>query len=306
MLHHTPIACLVLAAGAGLAPAGPYSPPAGVAGSQAIPMDSPLLIAWADGYTDYQAGSDCDPLFQTPQRTLGPAAGDVYDIASLGRGGRITLSFDPPISDGPGADFAVFENAVTDGFLELAYVEVSSDGDGFVRFPCDSLTPAPVAAFGSLDPSDVQGLAGTFAVGYGTPFDLAALPPAPGFDRSRIRWVRIVDVVGDGTSLDSSGDPIYDPYPTVQSAGFDLEAVGVIHQAVALSVSPQPGGPAIRFPTANHRFYQLEFSPDLTQAADWAAIGPELAGDGMVHSVLHTNPPPAGAYRVWIRFEDTP
>ena len=48
--------------------------------------------------------------------------------------------------------------------------------------------------------------------------------------------VRIVDVVGDGFSLDSSGGVIYDPYPTSGSAGFDLDAVGVSNGA------PYPAG----------------------------------------------------------------
>ena len=42
--------------------------------------------------------------------------------------------------------------------------------------------------------------------------------------------VRLVDIVGDGTYQDSSGDVIYDPFPTAESAGFDLDAIGVIHQ----------------------------------------------------------------------------
>lgn len=34
---------------------------------------------------------------------------------------------------------------------------------------------------------------------------------------------------GDGTYFDTSGDVIYDPYPTPGSAGFDLDAAGVIN-----------------------------------------------------------------------------
>jgi hypothetical protein len=39
-----------------------------------------------------------------------------------------------------------------------------------------------------------------------------------------------VDIVGDGTALDSFGSPIFDPYPTVGSAGFDLDGVAVMNQ----------------------------------------------------------------------------
>ena len=46
-----------------------------------------------------------------------------------------------------------------------------------------------------------------------------------------INFVRIVDIPGNGTFLDSENRPIYDPWqtPIPGSGGFDLEAVGVIH-----------------------------------------------------------------------------
>ncbi len=43
--------------------------------------------------------------------------------------------------------------------------------------------------------------------------------------------VRLIDIVGDGSQTDTSGDLIYDPFPTIGSAGLDIDAVGVIHQA---------------------------------------------------------------------------
>jgi hypothetical protein len=59
--------------------------------------------------------------------------------------GRITLSFGQPITNGPGPDFAVFENGFISAggagvygqiFAELGYVEVSTNGSCFARFPC--------------------------------------------------------------------------------------------------------------------------------------------------------------------------
>jgi hypothetical protein len=44
-----------------------------------------------------------------------------------------------------------------------------------------------------------------------------------------------VDICGDGTFLDSSGNVISNPYPTTGSPGFDLYRVGVI------SAVPIPG-----------------------------------------------------------------
>jgi len=52
-------------------------------------------------------------------------------------------------------------------------------------------------------------------------------------DTDNVGWVRIVDIVGDGSYFDTSGDIIYDPYPTTGSAGFDLDAIGVLNMRTA-------------------------------------------------------------------------
>ncbi|MBW1722829.1 MAG: PEP-CTERM sorting domain-containing protein [Deltaproteobacteria bacterium] len=218
--------------------AGPYAPAAGQPGSTAIHMDSSDFVGWATGWIDYLPGEEVDSKWQTPEKALGKAVGTSYDIVTLGRGGRITMTFDTPIADGEGWDFAVFENSFNDTFLELGYVEVSSNGVDFFRFPNDSLTPDPVGGFGALDPTNITGLAGKYRQGYGTPFDLGVLDGVdPLLDVHNVGWVRIIDIIGDGTYLDTSGDIIYDPYPTVGSAGFDLDAVGVINAAPV----PLPG-----------------------------------------------------------------
>jgi hypothetical protein len=216
--------------------AGPYPPGAEVQGSSAIHMDDPAFVGWATGYTDYIAGTQVDTTWQTPEKALGEAVGDPYDIVCLGRGGQITPTFNPPIEDGEGWDFAIFENSFSDTFLELAYVEVSSDGINFARFDNDSLTAEPVGAYGSIDPTDIDGLAGKYRLSYGTPFDLADLADKDEItsgivNLSNISYVRIIDIIGDGTYVDTSGDIIYDPYPTINSAGFDLEAIGVSNGA---------------------------------------------------------------------------
>ena len=209
-------------------------PAAGEPGSTAIHMDDPSFVGWASGYENYLVGTDCISKWQTPELALGKALGTSDDIVSLGRGGQITLTFDKPIIDGQGFDFAVFENGlISDGlsgvagdiFAELAFVEVSSDGVNFIRFNNDSLTETSVGPYGTLDCTDVDGLAGKYIRGYGTPFDLADV------NLQVITHVRLVDIVGDGSCIDTSGDVIYDPYPTWESAGFDLDAVGVINCA---------------------------------------------------------------------------
>jgi len=234
-----------------VADAASYSPAAGQEGSTAIDMEDPVFVGWAIGYENYEIGSELDEVWQTPEYALGRAVGTSFDIVSLGRGGRITMTFDPPIENGEGWDFAVFENSFNDYNLELAYVEVSSNGIDFVRFDSFSLTPDPVSGFGNIDTTLINGLAGKYRQGYGTPFDLSDISEKAEVqsnivDLSRITHVRIVDIVGDGSCYDSEGNIIYDPYPTVNSAGFDLDAIGVSNGAaypegsIIEGATPQP------------------------------------------------------------------
>ena len=242
-----------LAFPSGLASAGPYAPAADQPGSTAIAFDSTAITGWASGYQDLVRGpmdirnpSGGNATFGTGANALGPAdaQNDSLPVVSLGDGGRITLTFDRPIANGPGADFAVFENGVAD-FLELAFVEVSSDGTLFFRFPSVSLTQTAtqVGSFGLVDPTDVNNLAGKYLRGFGTPFDLAELAGTAGLDISAITHIRIQDVVGSidplyGTrdsvrdALAPQGHLINDPWPTnFATGGFDLDAVGVLNFA---------------------------------------------------------------------------
>jgi hypothetical protein len=206
--------------------AGPYAPAAGQPGSTAIHRSDSRILAWANRVTAYQVGTDCLPLWQDPSKALGPATEDAAHITCLGGGGTITLAFPVYIKDGPGADFAVFENSFLDGYMEHAWVEVSRDGVNFVRFPNHSLTPSAVGAFALMDPTDVQGLGCKYRQPYGEPYDLAEV----GLDS--VSHVRLVDVIGDGSARDSGNRIIYDPFPNEQSAGFDLDAIGVLHSQV--------------------------------------------------------------------------
>ncbi|WP_146407579.1 DUF4465 domain-containing protein [Allorhodopirellula heiligendammensis] len=209
--------------------AGPYAPAAGELGSTAIKNTDPAFVGWASAVADYSPGSDVDDVWTDATNALGPAEGNYDSIVSLGRGGAITLTFDAPIRDGLGADFAVFENSINDTFLELGFVEVSSDGVNYFRFAADSKTPSAVASFGAVDPTNIHNLAGKYRGGFGTPFDLAELRDQAGLDVTAVKYVRLVDIVGDGLTRDATGDSIYDPTPTFQSAGLDVDGVGVIH-----------------------------------------------------------------------------
>jgi hypothetical protein len=242
----------------------PFHDAAGSADTTALYKTDPSIVAWATGYTDLEYGGDVAETWQTPVKALGAAQGTSMDIVCLGRGGQITLTFANPITNGEGFDFAIFENGVSSTFLELAWVEVSSDGEHFVRFPCFSYTDAPVWGYGEVNPWDIHGFAGKYQAGYGTPFDLSQLKLAyeaardgvddvftdeyqaslldnfVHLDLNAISHVRLIDIVGDGSAHDVDGNVvdaegmqggvIYDPYKTFGSAGFDLDAVAVIHQ----------------------------------------------------------------------------
>lgn len=222
-----------------------YAPQAGIAGSTAIIKTSNQFVGWATG-CEVSRGwmSIADPsqgkvtAGDDAKATGAPDNG----IVSLGDSGIAVLTFASPIYNGPGPDFAVFENGFVnpanpeEAFLELAFVEVSSDGVNFFRFPAVSLVPEtpqiPVAGV-YTNARLLNNLAGKYAGSYGTPFDLQELAGIAGLDIDHITHVRIVDVIGstgDHASYDTDNHKINDPYPTpLPGGGFDLDAVGAIY-----------------------------------------------------------------------------
>lgn len=217
-----------------------YHPALGEPGCIAIHKDSSVFTAWASGVAVVrgmqQMGVDSLGLAWSGinEYALG-RAGD-NPMISLGDGGTATLQFDGAVRNGAGYDFAVFENSFDGDFLELAFVEVSSDGERFVRFPAYSETDTVngTSAFGYTNPEQIHNLAGKYPLFYGTPFDLAELQDSAGIDVENIRFIRIVDVVGSMDprfcSRDVLGRKVADPWPTpFPSGGFDLDAVGAIH-----------------------------------------------------------------------------
>jgi len=231
---------------------------------------------------------------------------------SLGNGGSITLMFEDAIVNGPGPDFAVFENGFVDQFrtsevemvfAELAFVEVATTTNAWVRFPVvypltnviynlDNLTNQ---YFASQNTALIQGLAEKYTTSYGTPFDLARLAGHPSVtngsvDLDNIQYVRITDVVGDGTTTDDDGRPIYDPYfdalngypaaaPASMLDGFDLRGVGVIHSAGLKPVAGTNDLPAVRMAVQPGRVYQLQYSQN---GVTWHEVGPLISGTGGV------------------------
>jgi len=217
------------------AAAGPYPGP---------PYHAGDVVAWATSVESLQRGPAdiADPLaapvsFGAATDVVG-AADNV--VVSLGDGGSIVVGFAEQIGNGPGDDFAVFENGIfedgTNAFYgELAFVEVSSDGTQFARFESVSLQPDPIAGLETIDPTNYDNLAGDQPALFGTGFDLSELGGHPlvtsgQLDLYAIRYIRLVDVIGDGSTRDMLMNEIYEPYSTpFDVGGFDLDAVGIMN-----------------------------------------------------------------------------
>ncbi|MBN4049634.1 T9SS type A sorting domain-containing protein [Bacteroidales bacterium AH-315-N07] len=252
---------------------GPYAPPAGQSGSTAIYKDSSVLSAWATNSTVVRGPMDIsdpgagDASTGTPEDATGKS--QEKGVVSLGDGGYATLTFDGAIYNGPGYDFAVFENSFDDDFLELAFVEVSSDGVNFFRFDAVSLTQdtAQVGTFDSINATNLYNLAGKYRGAYGTPFDLEELSETPGLNIDSVTHVKIIDVTGSindpYATYDSWGNKVNDPWPTpFAPGGFDLDAVGVINfysatginspkEKIVMKIYPNPVASNIYLETNN-------------------------------------------------------
>ncbi len=242
---------------------------------------NPAFAGFADDVADFRPSGqyNYNPNYQDPMSITGRPyndAGWVYQIITLGdmdlamladyfgpaptgtyHPGEITAEFNhSPIVNGPGPDFVTFENGFVLGwttaeiFGELAYVEVSSNGTDFIRFPTHSLTPLWPGAYGCFIASGVFGMTGKHINAYGdqwgTPFDLAWIADHPlvlngTVDLNNIRYVRQVDIPGGGPNdtkgkttglfFDSYGNPIFDSWVTWGSGGTDLDAIGVLNSS---------------------------------------------------------------------------
>ncbi|MBS1772295.1 MAG: DUF4465 domain-containing protein [Bacteroidetes bacterium] len=222
----------------------PYAPQATILGSTAVPKADASIKGWATSCVVTRGPMDID----TPSKGLVSIGVDSNGIGmadnslvSLGDSGVAVLGFNNVIYNGAGPDFVVFENGFANGanpeeaFLELAFVEVSSDGVNYTRFPASCLidsTQIPAAGV-YTNTRAINNLAGKYIGNYGTPFDLQELAGTPGLDIDNIISVRLIDAVGSTgkhAQKDKDGRRVNDPYPTAfPGGGFDLDAVGAMY-----------------------------------------------------------------------------
>ncbi|MEJ6775984.1 MAG: T9SS type A sorting domain-containing protein [Crocinitomicaceae bacterium] len=254
-----------------------FAPAPGNIGSTAIYSDSSIIIDWASevlvnrGSMNILNPSAGLASFGEDSDAIGIATGS--QVVSLGDGGEAIVTFNEAIVNGIGPDFAVFENGFTDDYIELAFVEVSSDGSNFFRFDGISETPIDVQTtnFTFTDCRYIHNLAGKYRFGYGTPFDLDELAGIQGLDINHITHVKIIDVIGSIDSFtgtqDSQGNIINDPFPTeYETSGFDLDAVAVIHSEteginelndVEVNVFPNPSQGVFTIKTDQELSYSI-------------------------------------------------
>jgi hypothetical protein len=289
---------------------GPFCGGVGTDGCNAIAANDNVFVAWATGVVltrgPQMITNPDSPLASHGNETnaIGPATlNNSMDAVSLGDGGSALLTFERPIRNGEGPDFVVFENDNTGGFLELAFVEVSSDGEHFVRFPATSLTPTDeqVGSFGSVDPTFINNLAGKFRIGYGTPFDLEELADSANINLDSIVYVRVIDVVGtidpQYATYDAFGHIVNDPWPTdFASSGFDLSGVGVIYQKpVGIENHEMPQVFAYPNPCTG-TLYIINENAERIELYSMNGQLLEVVNDGDTHVTLNMQSYPAGLY----------
>lgn len=253
---------------------GSFPPAVGMPGTTAVHKDSNIFMDWASqvhvtrGLQHYDSSS----LGYTSSGTINDGLGvaDGFTV-SLGDSGVAVVSFNGSIYNGAGADFVVFENAFTSTFLELAYVEVSSDGINYVRFPnyYTANDTSQIGPFGHVDATHVHNLAGKYEVFYGTPFDLADIPDTSVLDKNNITHIKIIDVIGslNHPQYDSEGRVINDPYPTAYpTGGFDLDAVGAInYNFIPADIEEENRSEITIYPNPTSGKINLQAEVDITQ-----------------------------------------
>ncbi|MFT4603035.1 MAG: hypothetical protein ACI857_003222 [Arenicella sp.] len=220
-----------------------FAPAANVSGTTAIHKDSSVIVNWANRVQDFQRGLEDISVggtlvsFGDSTEAIGYAQGNSTDVVSLGDAGEIILGFPFPIENGTGPDFAIFENSFSHDYLELAHVEVSTDGINYVRMPSESAiqTLTQTGTFGTTLAQWTHNLAGKYIQGFGTPFDLEDIIDSVGVNLDSINYVKLIDVVGSINSTygsyDALGTIINEPYPSAfESGGFDLDGVAVINE----------------------------------------------------------------------------
>ena len=270
---------------------------------------------FATSVVSYNPGSgsgNFDPNLVLGGPQGGGLSGGSLHVTTLGNGGDVTLGFEVVLTDGPGADFSVFENGFQFSggvFAEVCFVEVSTNGVDFARFPTRYGGEAgPHGDFDALPWATFAGMSGgtpvvsnvlTNAVSPfdpvrsgGESFDLAdlaedALVQAGLVDLDQIHFVRLSDVVA-GQHVDALGVTIWD---SGGPSSADMDAVAVIQHT---------GNQAAGAPTVDFYFDSSGFL-HLTIADPDGLV--DLFTTGLVSTSVNLQVIPIGRLLAWFRLE---
>lgn len=248
-----------------------------VLGALSLAATATAQVEFATSVVSFNMGTGSG-IFDQNLILGGPQGGAGIDVLSLGVNGNVTLGFDVTITNGPGADFIIFENGFEfDGltFPEMVMVEVSSNGIDFARFPLRYNGPQmPLGAFDGVPWGVYSGMAGLVpplanvltnsldprnpVEAGGEALDMDDLAEEPlvlmGLvDLDAIQFLRLIDIES-GTVVDSRGVTIYDTGGPDGNA--DIDAVSVIHHTGNQNAS----GPRIDFTRDAMNFANLEIS----------------------------------------------
>jgi hypothetical protein len=239
---------------------------------------------FADEVNQYLPGTGA---FGDALSAVGEPAGEglfngSFDTCTLGVSGSLTLQLSSRGFDGPGTDLIVCENPFyvvgTSGvFIEAMFVEVSTDGVEFARFPTAYTGPTgpfnpalgqPVAGyrgFAGVLPVSANSSLGIPALDVvaagGDAFDYADLADDPAVlagdvDLADIHHVRLVDVKS-GTELDTAGNTVWDCGLNGQASA-DVDAIVAVNSFCV----PQTGRPAVELSLASNGFLTIRIEDE--------------------------------------------
>lgn len=232
-------------------------------GSLSLAVSASAQVEYATSVVSFNQGGGSG-IFDPALILGGPRGGAGTHVLTLGTGGDVTLDFDVTLTDGPGADFIVYENGFEwNGltFPEMAMVEVSTNGVDFARFPMryDGPQGPFISTFELLPWGIYSGLTGLVppvanvdtnsidplnpVLAGGEAFDLADLHDHPlvamGLvDLHAVEYIRLVDLIA-GNEVDTRFVTIWDTGGPDGNA--DIDAVAVINHLG----NQNPHGPTI-------------------------------------------------------------
>jgi hypothetical protein len=150
------------------------------------------------------------------------------------------------------------------------------------------------------------------------PFDLEELNNIPDLNINSITHVKIIDVIGciqdEYATYDSQGNKINDPWPTpFPSGGFDLDAVGVIHNTSNANIDDLLISKLLVYPNpvSEYLFISFPVKLKLNSIELFDLLGkpmdidlPDTSFDKYQPLKINISSLPAGMYMIMMNFDN--